>query len=752
MKNTVFTLKTLTLLLVVLCLFSCEDKMEEHYKVPGWLKGSAWEVLKSDGNYSIFLKGVELAGYRPMMEGKSILTVMAPDDSVFKTYLTANGYSDISDMSAEEINKVIGFHLLYYSYNKEKLINFRPEGDFVTDENKEINAGLYYKFRTRSANTTTTEIDYANGKHVTVYHLERFIPVFSYRFFDTKEIDAKYNYEYFYPNSTWAGQTGFNVSDASVKEYGIIADNGYIYTIDRVLQPLETIYTELKKRNDYSLFFNLYDSYSTFVYDNTLSKDYGPTLGVDSLFLHQHGDLPPIAMEWPVSSYLAISTLASVSYSLFAPSNNALNGFFERFWEKGDYESLDDIDPLIMKHLLNQFVSAGSIAFPEQIRSGKIKNSYGVPFNFDPADVTEKAMCVNGNFYGMDEMKNPPLFGSVIGPAFRNKNATGFLYALDGSSLLNSYVSSDVEYTMLIPKDSQMQANGISLNTYTTGTVLQYTGEDGLFYDMSSRMMQNLVNFHTSNTTGGIKNTGIQVCATQSTFNYWFVKDGKITSNALFNEMIIPGYTGTPFVDFEEITDEGTSWSNGKAYAYDYTDGLFENEATDGLERALAVCNDQRYPYNSFVQLMKKAGLVSGTSIPFLFNVRFIAFIPTNDAIKSALSTNRIPGIINGSIAADGSLVVSDANTDIATLRSYLASYFLRSSENVISTYPYPGSEMKSATYISANYRNLIYTDNGNTMSVQLEGATSPSFISSVYDRFPFAYSDGCFQLIDEIL
>lgn len=87
-----------------------------------------------------------------------------------------------------------------------------------------------------------------------VYHLERYLPVFSYRYFQTKGIDAKSNYEAFYPNSTWTGENGFNVSNASVKEYGIIANNGYIHTVDRVIEPLETIYTELKKQDEYSIF------------------------------------------------------------------------------------------------------------------------------------------------------------------------------------------------------------------------------------------------------------------------------------------------------------------------------------------------------------------------------------------------------------------------------------------------------------------------------------------------------------------
>ena len=78
------------------------------------------------------------------------------------------------------------------------------------------------------------------------------MPVFSHHIFASKGIDAKKNYEFFYPNSTWTGDNGFNVSNASVKEYQIITNNGYIYNVDRVLEPLETIYDVLKKKSDYS--------------------------------------------------------------------------------------------------------------------------------------------------------------------------------------------------------------------------------------------------------------------------------------------------------------------------------------------------------------------------------------------------------------------------------------------------------------------------------------------------------------------
>ena len=202
MKNKVSLRRMLWLLCLPLLFTACKDNMDEHYEVPDWVADNAWEVLSSSehGNYSIFLQGVEIAGFKQMLEGKAILTIMAPDDSAFQAYLSEKGYATINDMPVDEVKKVIGYHVLYYSYNKEKLVNFRPTGNTETEEEQNVAAGLYYKHRTRSSDAPTIETT-ATGSSVMVYHLERYLPVFSYRYFQTKGIDAKSNYEAFYPLS-----------------------------------------------------------------------------------------------------------------------------------------------------------------------------------------------------------------------------------------------------------------------------------------------------------------------------------------------------------------------------------------------------------------------------------------------------------------------------------------------------------------------------------------------------------------------
>ena len=48
---------------------SCQDNLE-YYDTPDNLKGSIYETLEDRGNYSIFLKGVDLGGYAPILKGK----------------------------------------------------------------------------------------------------------------------------------------------------------------------------------------------------------------------------------------------------------------------------------------------------------------------------------------------------------------------------------------------------------------------------------------------------------------------------------------------------------------------------------------------------------------------------------------------------------------------------------------------------------------------------------------------------------
>lgn len=766
MKSMTFVRNPLWVLLLPFLLFSCEDKMEEHYEKPAWLKGSAWEVLSSDeygGKYSIFLEAVDLAGFRPILEGKGIATVMAPDNDAFTAYLEKEGYVSVRDIQIDKLKKLIGFHLVYYSYNKSDLENFRPEGDLADEEEDDdtevVLPGMYYKFRTRSSSPTTQVTGLTSSgevKTLTIYHLERFLPIFSHYMFSSKKIEAKKNYEYFYPGSTWNGDEGFNVSNASVKEYQIIANNGYVYTIDKVLEPLETIYDEMKQNPNYSTFLSYYNSFSVYTLDEDLVKDYGDALGVDELYLHTHqsNGLPNIALEWPVSNYRLIPELASVAYSVFAPSNTALTKFFDRFWKGKGYESLADLDPLVAKLLLLQYVYGGSIVFPDEVKT--ITNGYGTSYNFDPYQVNDKSICVNGSFYGLDEIDTPPIFNSVIGPAFSNKNYLNFLYTLYGNgddNLLRTYSSQATKYTVLMPANDNFEVNGMFLAVVGGTKVLAREGDEGNEAVATSEL-QRLVNVHTVSGEVELPEHGTKVYTSQNASTYWFVKDGKITTNAIFNNAL--GLTGQNFsdlfVDVEEVTNGEESWSNGKTYAYGVNNyGVFDTEQSKGMKAALATCAESRYPYFVFAQLLKKANMISGETMP-AYPGRIVAFIPTNEVLVEAMKRNKIPGVTNGNVDLSQPEPELKGEFDAEALKSYLMEYFLITSyAPEVSSCPYIGStSWKTGTYRNSLTHKLNYTDTGSSLSVQLEDGDVCNVVPTYY-YFPFAYNDGGFHLIDSV-
>lgn len=782
-----FTIRCLCWLLCSLFIFSCEDKIEEHNKRQPWVEGNVWEVLSGEemnGNYSIFLHAIELTGYRDIVEGKGVMTVMAPDNAAFTSYLQEHGYASVDEMQKSnpaELKSLVGFHLLYYVYNKGMMENFRPEGEGAGDGDNEIlDPGMYYKFRTRSGSPVTEEYDAETGKTRSVYHLERLLPVFSYNFFSSKKIDAKSNYEFFYGNSSWTGADGFNVAEASVKQYELAANNGYIYVLDKVLEPGGTIYDELKSNPDYSDFMKVYNQFSSYTYDERLSTMYGSSLGVDSLFLHEHRKpLAPIALEWPTSNYQRLDSLAYRSYSVFAPTNKALSDFFNGYWKNSGYTDFNNLDMMVQQIFLNEFVYSGSVVFPEEIATGKVVNNSGMPYGFNPWQVSYKKMCSNGSLYGLDEIEAPVLFGAVTGPAFSSKKYLDFLYTLQYSGILNSYASSKTEYTLLVPPNEVFEAsvNGYEFVEEESGNSLVMLNDEGELATVPASVAKRIVDTHTVLGEAVSLNTagGTQVVPVKAAFNFWFIKDGKITCSNYFNQVLDMDAADreSVFVPFKEITNEGKAWSNGKAYTYesDGKNGLFEYEENTlgdrGLQAHLAQSGGTS-PYFRFSQLLKRAGVVNGNTLTFLSS-RAAVFIPTNEVIEQALKDKKIPGVETLALEDITNKEVQITHNDTLALKYYMMNYFMDAA--TLTTCPYPGSAVRSGEYKTVHNGNLVYTDKGTSISVSLRstyefdheengqiilrekevnGTECP--VDGTYWYFPFSYSDGCFHLINSLL
>src|SRR5690606_37206976 len=125
-----------TISVSVACFVACSKKeLVSHYERPDWLKANSWEVLEDRGQFTLLLEAAERAGCKEVLDGKTIATVCALSDDAFQQYLAENNWSSIAQIPQKELNKLIGYHLVYYAYSRDMFINYQPNGS----ETRELN-------------------------------------------------------------------------------------------------------------------------------------------------------------------------------------------------------------------------------------------------------------------------------------------------------------------------------------------------------------------------------------------------------------------------------------------------------------------------------------------------------------------------------------------------------------------------------------------------------------------------------------
>ena len=796
-------------------LTACQNKMAEYYEQPEWLKGSLYEILEADGHYSAFLKGVDLCEYTSLLQGRSILTVMAPDDQAMKTYLTAHyGTDDISSLPVDEVKKLIGFHVLYYAFDSDKLENFRPsEGDGATEEQKEVNAGLYFKFRTRSQDApgkaypsrmeTEAGIVDTTGVEVDEYHLERFLPVFSYKMFETKVIDPKYNYEYFFPETEWKGDDGFNVADAVVTQYATVAKNGYLYEIDRVIEPLETLHTVLQQSGQYTQYLRMYDKYYYYALDEELTQLYGG--GSKNYYRGQYEKpnnsltLPNIAQEWPVNDYAKVTALSSESNSLFAPTDAAFDEFYLSYWgdplEETGYPkevSYDSISADALAYLLSNSFCSGALVFPEEISRGQIENAYTktvINFDVDEVPAENRKICVNGVLYGQSVLTPPAVFGSVTGPAYKYKPMSIFLKMLTASEMQSTLMSDAVQFIMLYPENAQFENNNVWYDE-TTDKLRSGIKGDEKSTNLGSSAQSKYVNAHIVSVDGRAERfpaSGLHVYRTLSTDAklYWYVKNGRITNSFRYNDLLqYAGHTDVTedsvYTELQELTFRGESWSNGICYKYGFKNGerdesfLLEGSNDNYLIQkfvpTMYLHRNEETLFQGFIQVLMKAGLIDEEAQNMTYMTEnCLMLVPTTQAVKQAIAAGRFPylSLAAGTQPDDADFwskvsAPEDGTAAQDSFQHYMFSYFMPESLSPEGDYPYYGwgidteadGGIPSITDQSGAlpaYVSIYIYDKGDRLTAKVKGMDREVDFYDGYDYLPFVFNDGGVHFINGV-
>src|SRR5690606_35393746 len=102
-----------------------------------------------------------------------------------------------------------------------------------------------------------------NNKHLTYFFK---------KYMDLKQLSAS-DYTAFFPESNY---TGLNILGAKIdaEKHNIIAENGVIHVVDKVLVPEKSIDQYIRDKPEYSVFKSLLDKFSTYSLNEDVSHRY----------------------------------------------------------------------------------------------------------------------------------------------------------------------------------------------------------------------------------------------------------------------------------------------------------------------------------------------------------------------------------------------------------------------------------------------------------------------------------------------
>ncbi len=747
--------------------------------------GNAWDYLAEQGNFTNFLAAVEKTGYKSLVSGTGLATIFAPDDAAFAKWLTKHGYGSIDAVPADTLDNVITYHLLYYAFNPDRFMAYSPDG--VDSDDAYI--GLYHKYRTKSRDAFDVIYDPSAGKDRKIYRYEKFVPVLTpnlYQHYFYTGSTGKANYDYFFGEGLWQGddwvlgnEPYFRIANAGVKEYGIITDNGYVYILDEVVEPLKTIYQAMSENDNYSLFTAAYDRFIDLLYDENYSQNYNNS---DSIFIYNHVGLPSIAREWMVTEPSWLDYLSRQSHTIFAPSNEALQAFFNTYWA-AYYESIEDVKYTPLMALMGEQVGfhrlygENSLALPTELDKGNVVTGISrTPVEINSqSDVITSDFCSNGILYGVNELVAvPKYFSYVTAPAFMNPAYNMFLLLMTKAGLLDLYTAENREFHVFYPSDEMMKNTTIDGENliYENPRPYTYGYEDVTFSDGEGTVSVNrshaarIVRSNISDKVIEVQGSDEKIFkTTYESFNYLYMKGDSLFSTATYNQHF--GRRDDDYFDMvtvTEITNTVPEVKNGHVYAMEgqrMADGrtMASAMAPETYQFSAIDVNQSLLPWE-LLDITNGARNFYNTGINTSLNdsTGHLDVFETIKKIDGVSSNGKLPRYIV--FALDNAATTAGYTDKIfvqgrnPVFKRYMPNLFVSVNRSRLFEYPFPGDGLGTRilqTY-KQNAEGEFSTIQLDDMGTHLQLTDSKGRTAKVVNSFPYIYSDCAIYIIDNYL
>lgn len=648
-----------------LLLIDCRDKvLEDYYGRPKDLASPMYQQLEAKGNFKSFLACIDKAKYKRILRGAGYFTLFAPNDLAFDAFFRANGYSDISGIDSATAEKIVRYALVYNAFRTDHLPDYQSPTGWVPAKAFKRRTAYYDGVYTGTATGLLVEANGTQNK-VTDRSLKiissnrngffnygdnnnKYIPYFMDSYFATKKLTA-YDYNYFYPNT---GYEGFNVVDAAVVTPNIVAENGIIHEVDKVILPLPNLEQYMSDKSEYSVFRNLIEKYGVYYASNPLvGANYKILTGsndpvyVKLYGVFNNGFINNLATSPNCESFLKQTDNDSQfdGWSMFAPTNDVLTNYLNTVLLE-HYHKLDSLPVSIIADFINAHMWQTTV-WPSKFQT--TVNYLSEPARFDPAvDVVDRKVLSNGIFYGTNKVQQSDLFHSVFGPLYLDPHYSLMTRYVQSIGMRSQLTNPFAKFTVFMLSDNMIRAAGIDYDLKTN----QWFLNGGV--SQAVETLDRLVNLHVAVTgSGEFANPAGQ--GVFQTLNGEYIG---YNNNKLFSAGNFDPAPPAPVNPIANIIGSRTA-SNGKVYYLDNKVPIPTRPVgltiKDGASVNGAVNNTR--PYYLFYMYLFWSGLYTnnptnssslapdGTILGLTSASLSTMLIPTNASMMAAFADGKIP-------------------------------------------------------------------------------------------------------------
>ena len=629
---------------------SCIDETVDLFERPEWLKGRVFTIIQEQPELSTFAKAIELIGYDTIIDVSGNFTVFGPSNEAFDAYFATNpNYSSIEQMPLPELSRLIKYHLVQNPWSKLQLRSLDVEGwidPLDLDNNKPRGFKRQTLLRDEDIKVGVRAIGSFSDRRLIVvdslssdWHRRittgsrKYVPIFFQEYFDIYNLQSS-DYEYYF-GRPFEGADAIYYANAKIISDEKFAENGFVYIIDQVVEPLPNAYQLITRDEDdkYSEFLDLANYFPRFQYNEQRTEEqpgFDEGLLVDSLF-----DLTYPELEVNINSEITSPPSGTrglpdevtirYHYGVTAPTNEALAQFEQEYFKINQgWGSLDEA-PLHIKRIIARSHLINNPIYASDFENGYYNGEFDV-VQLDPSTIIQNEYCSNSTFLGINKVIVPRVFTSIAGPVYLRRGYSKVMYAIEKSGLLSALKRPNANYMFFVPSDISTAIDSSffydsRLDRFTT---IFRDGLDFKEYPLSIRDLRTLLLNHIAadQPRGIARKEFIPNLAG----NFIIVNNetGEVTGTASTKD----GYQG-PVTDPDILNEISENADNGITYGINH---WFDFSSTI-LSTYISIS------HNRFFKLLQKADLAGLYTLNnnFILNSEvYTVFIPSEAALDSA--------------------------------------------------------------------------------------------------------------------